>query len=119
MWGKAIATGWLVGVEHGRRSYHGELCIAERPDDELSPGACAGWEADYSSHVKSADERPEDFSYGTSHELVTSQHSVRVNRIRRVQPRASVAHAQSAPPQRRTGVDCPASGRRLRRPRAL
>jgi hypothetical protein len=46
-----IATGWLVGVEQGRRSYQGELCIAERPDDEMSAGACVGWEPDYSSHV--------------------------------------------------------------------
>jgi hypothetical protein len=46
-----IATGWLVGVEQGRRSYTGELCIPERPEDEASPGACVAWEPSYSSYV--------------------------------------------------------------------
>jgi hypothetical protein len=46
-----IATGWLVGIEQGRRSYNGELCIPERPEDEASPGACVAWEPGYSSHV--------------------------------------------------------------------
>jgi hypothetical protein len=50
-----IATGWLVGVEHGRRSDAGQLCVrvegghdaeAERP---LAP--CVEWERGFHSHV--------------------------------------------------------------------
>jgi hypothetical protein len=50
-----IATGWLIGVEHGRRGYFGDLCVRTEggydAETEAPRGPCLEWEPGFSSYV--------------------------------------------------------------------